>query len=136
MSAAVDNFCEGLREGLNALEARVQSAKANIQALPGKTEKAIRDTVVEARAKLDAQKGRIEKCRADLKAWGEQKKAETDAMIKEWKAQRESKKLAARAQQAEAYAEAASVVAMATIAEAEEAILQAALARMDADAAN
>ena len=77
MSERVDKFCDGLRDRLNAIEARVQSAKANIQALPGKAEKAVQAEVEEARAKLQAQKQHIEKTRADLKAWAEQKLAET-----------------------------------------------------------
>jgi hypothetical protein len=95
--------------------------------LPGVTER--------ARAKLQAQKQHIEKTRADLKAWGEQKKAETQALIRDWKAKREAKKLNARADRAEAYAEAAVAAALACINEAEEAIFEAALARMEADEA-
>jgi hypothetical protein len=135
MSERVDKFCDGLRDRLNAIEARVETIKANVQALPGKAEKAVQDKVDEARAKLQAQKERIDKTRADLRTWAEHKKAETRAMIREWKAKREAKKLNARAERAEAYAEAAAVVALATIDEAEEAMLEAALARMDADAA-
>jgi DNA repair exonuclease SbcCD ATPase subunit len=134
MSARVDKFCDNLRDRLNAIEARVESAKANVQTLPGKVEKAMQDKVDEARANLHAQIERIEKTRADLKAWGEQKKAETQAMIREWKAKREAKKLNARADRAEAYAEAALTVALASIDEAEEAILDAVCARRDADA--
>lgn len=135
MSERVDRFCDGLRERLNAIEARVLSAKANIQALSGKAEKAVQAEVEEARAKLQGQKPHIEKTRADLLAWAEQKKAETQAMIREWKAKREVQKLNARAERAEAYAEAAVVYALASIDEAEEAILDAVGARMDADAA-
>jgi hypothetical protein len=135
MSARVDKFCDGLRDRLNAVEARVESVKANVKALPGKAEKAMQDTVDEARTKLRAQKEHIEKNRADLKAWGEQKKAETQATIREWKQKREAKKLNARADRAEEYAGAAIAVALATIDEAEEAMFEAALARMDADTA-
>jgi hypothetical protein len=135
MSERVDKFCLGLWDRLTAIEARVESVKADIQALPGKAQKAVQDKVNEARTKIQAQKARVEKVRADLKAWAEQKKAETEAMVREWKVKREAHKLNARADRAEAYAEAAAVVALACIDEAEEAMLQAALARMDADAA-
>ena len=135
MSARVDKFCDGLRDRLNALEARVASARANVQALPGKAEKAVHDTVDQARAKLQAQAAHVEKTRTDLKAWCEQKKAETQAMIREWKAKHEAKKLSARADRAEAYAEAALALALAGIDEAEEAVLDAVAARLDADAA-
>ncbi|HSQ56324.1 MAG TPA: hypothetical protein VLM40_11345, partial [Gemmata sp.] len=88
MSERVDKFCDGLRHRLNALEARIQSAKANVQTLPGKAEKAVQAEVEEARTKLQAQKQHIEKIRGDLATWAEQKKAETQAMIREWKAKR------------------------------------------------
>jgi hypothetical protein len=135
MSERVDKFCDGLREHLNAIEARVESFKADVQALPGKAEKALEDKAGEVRAKLQAQKQRVEKTRADLKAWAEQKKAETQASIREWKAKHEVKKLNARAERAEAYAEAVVIHALASIDEAEEAILDAVAARKDADAA-
>ena len=134
MSAKVDKFCDDLRERLNAIEARVESAKASVQALPGKAEQAVRDKVYEVRAKVQSQKDRVEKARADLKAWAEQKKAETEATVREWKTRHEAKRLNARADRAEAYAQAAVVVALAMVDEAEEAIFEAVGARMDADA--
>src|SRR5689334_19071531 len=42
MSAKVDKFCSNLRDRLNAIEARVESAKANVEALPGKADVADR----------------------------------------------------------------------------------------------
>jgi chromosome segregation ATPase len=135
MSARVDKFCDGLRERLNAIESRVEAAKASVQALPGKADKAVQDAVEQARARIHTQKERIEKTRAELKTWAEQKKAETQAMVREWKAKRETKRLNARADLAEAYAEAAVAIALFSIDEAEEAILDAVAARMDSDAA-
>ena len=63
MSERVNKFCDGLRDRLNAIEARVQSVKANIHALPGKAEKAVQEQVEEARAHLHAQKELVEKAR-------------------------------------------------------------------------
>jgi hypothetical protein len=139
MSERVDKFCDGLRDWLNAVETRVQSVKANIQALPGKAEKAVQGTIDEARAKVHAQKERVEKTQASLKTWAEQKMAETREAVAEWKAKwkakREAKKLSARAERAEAYASDTVALALASIDEAEAAILDAVVARMDADAA-
>lgn len=135
MSAKVDQFCDTLRDHLNAVESRVESVKENVNALPGKADKAVHEKVNQARARIQGQKDRIDKARADLKTWGEQKRAETEATIHEWKTRRETKKLGARADRAEAYAQDAVAVALATIDEAEEAILDAVGARMDADAA-
>jgi hypothetical protein len=136
MSERVDKFCDSLRERLNALEGRIQSVKTNVQALPAKAEKALRETLDDVRTKLQAQKERVEKARLDLKARADQKIAETKEAINEWKAKREVRKLNARAERAEAYAEAAIFLALASIDEAEEAVLDAVAARKDADTAH
>jgi len=107
-----------------------------VQALPAKAEKALQQKLAEARTKVEAHKQRVEKARADLKVWADQKAAETKEAISEWKAKHEARKLNARSERAEAYAEAAVVLALASIDEAEEAILDAAAARMDADKAH
>lgn len=136
MSERVDKFCDSLRERLNALEGRIQSVKTDVKALPAKAEKALREKLDEARTKIQAQKARVEKARLDLKTRADQKVAETVEAINEWKAKREVRKLNARAERAELYAEAAMVLALASIDEAEEAVLDAVAARKDADAAH
>jgi hypothetical protein len=88
-----------------------------------------------ARAKRQAQQQRIKEAQDQLKTYAQQKVAETREAVSEWKAKHEVRKLNARAERAEEYAACALVVAAAGIDEAEEAILDAALARMEADAA-
>ncbi len=136
MSERVDKFCDGLRDRLNVIEKRVESVKANVEALPKKAHKAVEEKANQARANLQAQKERMEKTRADLKVWADQKKAETQSTIRDWKVKQETKKLNARADRAEEYAGASVAFALATIDEAEEAILEAVTARMDADGAH
>jgi hypothetical protein len=135
MSAKVDQFCDSLRDRLNAIEARVGSVKENIEAFPEHAEKAFQSQLANARTKLKAEQQRIDLARAHLKAYAEQKAAETREAVSEWKANREVRKLNARADRAEEYAACALVVAAAGIDEAEEAILNAIVARMEADAA-
>ncbi len=135
MSAKVDEFCDRLRDRLDAVEGRLHSVKTNIQALPEQTEDALRDKLDEVRARLQGQKEHIDQTRANLKAWAQQKAAETKEAVSEWKAKREARQLNARADRAEAYAADAIDFAAAGIDEAEEAILDAAVARFDADAA-
>lgn len=60
MSATVDQFCDKLRDRLNAVEGWAQTAKADIQARSGQAEKALRAKLEEARNKLQAQKERID----------------------------------------------------------------------------
>ena len=68
MSAKVDRFCDWLRDRLNTIEGWLESGKTDIQSLPEKTRKALRDNLEKARTKLQAQKERVEQTRADLKS--------------------------------------------------------------------
>jgi len=135
MSAKVDQFCDQLRDRLSTIEGRLQSVKTNMKALPEQAEKALRDKLAEARTKVQAQKERVEQTRANLKARGQQKVAETKEAVSEWKAKGETRILNARADRAEAYAADALDYAVASIDGAEEAILDAVVARIDADGA-
>jgi len=132
MSAAVDQFCDRLRDRLNAIEVHIRTVKATVQSRSEDAEKALRGKLDEARAKLQAQKERVEKTQANLKAMAQLKFAETLEAVGAWKAKHETRKLQARAERAEAYAADAVAYALATIDEAEEAILDAVVARMDA----
>jgi ElaB/YqjD/DUF883 family membrane-anchored ribosome-binding protein len=135
MSAQVDQFCDMLRDRLNAIEGRLQCVMADVKGLPGKAEKALQDKLEETRSKLEAGKERVEQTRANLKARAQQMMAATKEAVTQWKAKGEKRKLQARADWAEAYAADAISNAMASLDEAEEAILNAIVARMDVDAA-
>jgi len=133
MSAPVDRICDGVRDRLNAIEGRLQAFKANIQDLSEKAESGLRHQLEEARSKLQTQKEKAEQARASLTTRAKQKIADTKEAVREWKAKRETRKLQARADRAEAYAADAIAYALATIDEAEEAVLEAVVARVDAD---
>ena len=135
MNAKVDQFCDNLRDRLNFMEGRLQSVTTNLKGLPEQAEKAVRAKLDQARTKLRAHKEGAEQTLANLKARAQQKVAETKEAVSEWKAKRETRKLQARAERAEAYAADAVAYALATLDEAEEAILDAVVARMDADEA-
>jgi hypothetical protein len=122
-----------LQDRLDAVEGRLQSIKTHIRALHGQTEKALRDQLNAVRARVQTQKERVEQVRAELKARAQQKMEETKEAVNEWKAKRETRKLNTRADRAETYATDAIDDAAARIDEAEEAILYAAVARLDAD---
>jgi tellurite resistance protein len=65
----------------------------------------------------------------------DQKKAEAKSTIDDWQANREARKLAHRADRAEEYAAATIRVALAGLDEAEQAVLEAVGARLDAEEA-
>ena len=136
MSATVDQFCGKLRDRLTAIEGRLHAVKADIETRSEEAGKALRGKLEDVRTKLHAEKERMEKLGANLKARADQKLAETKEAVNEWKQKHETQKLRARAERAEAYAADAVAYAVATLDEAEEAMLDAVLARMDADAAH
>ncbi len=135
MSATIDQFCERLRDGLDAVDTRLQAVRANVRALPGKAEQGLHDDLAAARRKVDAQVVRAEKAGDGVKAWAAAKVAETREAVGDWKAKRETQKLTARSDRAEAYASDAVFFAAAAVDAAEAAILEAAVARRDADEA-
>jgi predicted nucleic acid-binding Zn-ribbon protein len=135
MSAQVDQFCDKLKGRLDTIEGRIQSAKSQIAGLPDKGEKAVRKLLDNAHSNVESRKQRVDQAFANLKAQAEEKVAETKEEVARWKQQRDVRKLTSRADRAEAYATDAIDYAIATIEEAEEAVLEAVVARHDADAA-
>jgi hypothetical protein len=119
-----------LRDRLNAIERWLESVKADIQALPWKVRKAHRARLREARAKLQAQKERVEQTRAELKS-PPQLAAEilVDAVVG-WKPPPGAPSPAASPDQAEAHVAATIDHAVASIDEVRDAALYAAAARL------
>jgi hypothetical protein len=117
MSDKLEQLRTQLHTNLDAAVDSLQATRAHLQA---KTNAVESDT----RAKLD---------KADLNDLVAAKAVETETQVAEWKAKRQQDKLVKRADQAEDYAVACVAVAMASAAEADLAVLQATLARMDAN---
>ena len=130
MSAKVDQFCDQLRDRLDTIEGRLQSVKTSIKSLPTQADKALRDKLDEARTRVQAQKERVEQTRANLKTQAQQQMAETEAAVSKLLATGETRRLNARADQAETDAAVAIDHAVASMGEVEEAILDAAVAQM------
>jgi hypothetical protein len=78
---------------------------------------------------------RLAQERADLKNWAQQKVAETKESIAAWKEKHEVARLNARADRSERYAADAVEYAAYALDDAEEAILEAVVARIDAEEA-
>ena len=134
MSAHVDKFCHSLQTNLNDLEARMTSFKTKLQSAPEQAEEALHKQLEQLRRKIESQKQAVAKAKSSVQNWIDQKTAEVQSTINDWKAKRETKKLSHRADRAEEYAAAAILVAAATLDEAEQAVLEAVSTRRDADA--
>lgn len=66
MRVLPDQFYDRLRDRLNAIEARLDSVKADIRSLPWNARKALQRKLVDARTKLGALKERVEQTRTEL----------------------------------------------------------------------
>ena len=135
MNEKIDSFCKELRTKLDGVEKRIKDLNASAK---GATEKA----KVEAKAQLAAlenrakdQRAKVQAAEAKAKAWVEEKKSTTHEKIAAWKAQHDARKLAAHAAGAENYAVVSTELAAAAVDEAERAVVEAVITRLDADAA-
>src|SRR5437868_14741843 len=128
MSTQTDNFCNGLRDRLDAMDERFQSAKANILALPQQGEQMLRTKLDEARTMVKSRANRVEQAVASMNARAQEKLDETNEKMSQWKAQRDVRKLNVRADRAEGYAADAIDFAAAAIDEADAAVLDALVA--------
>jgi hypothetical protein len=135
MAERIDRFCENLRVKLTSMDNEMQSLKAKI-------DQKVKTAGQDVQTELNAVKKRIEQDRAkltaaqsDMKKWMEERKSATAEKIAEWKAKFEKAKLQSYADSAERYATGAAVVALAAVDQAQEAALEAWLARREADSA-
>ena len=122
------------------LHARVDAVGEHLKGAMAQLQSGSKETEAEIRAKLDAAKAKVAETKVDAEAarvrlqeLAEAKKAEVEEQVREWKAKHQKDKLEKRAERAEKYAETCVELALASAAEAEEAILDALVARMDAD---
>ena len=111
-----------------------------MRALKAKIDSQQRTVVQDVQLRLDSVKKRVaqdrtklEAAQVDIKKWAEERKAVTDETIVQWKAKLEKAKLKGLAEAAERYAAGATIVALAAVDEAEQASLEAWLARKDAE---
>jgi hypothetical protein len=130
VSDEVSKFCDDVQGKLENLEGRMDTLKRNI----GTTWHSLQEKLDEVRLKGEAVKQAVAEARANLEQWIIEKKAEGKGTIDHWVEDRETQKLAARAQKAEDCAAIAIVIAEASIDDAERMILEAISARRDAEA--
>ena len=133
MGARIDQFCEDLRQKLTIADSGLDGLKVKINGNAVDVEQDVQSHLNRVHKRVEQGRAKIAAAQANIKEWADEKKAATSDKIAEWKAKREVSKLQGRADKAERYAAAASVVAVAALDEAEEASLEAWLARQDAE---
>jgi hypothetical protein len=135
MSQRIDQFCENLRQKLTMTDSGLEGLKNKIGTKAGHVEQDVQNHLDRVHTRIEQGRAKLTTAQADMKSWAEERKAITSAKIAEWKAKRDLDKLRRRADSAERYAAAAIDVVVAVIDEAEQAALEAWLAREDADTA-
>jgi hypothetical protein len=136
MSERIDQFCENLRTKLTSIDKSMQELKAKIDSKAQTAEQEVRTRLHNVNKRIEQDRTRLQTAQADVKKWAEDFKAASTEKIVEWKAKGEEAKLQMRAEIAERYAVAAAMVALTAVDEAEQAALEAWLARKDADTAD
>jgi len=131
MGRNIDKFCEDLRVKLTNIDNGLGALKAKIDSNADKAEQEVRSYLDKTHARVEQEKARIAADQTQMKNWADQQKAMTREQIAAWKAKREATKLQSRAEMADRYAEAAADFAIGAVGVAEEAALEAWLARQD-----
>ena len=133
MNINLDELGKKLHAKLDSSIDQLKAAKTHLEDVRKETEAAIQTKMNAAKDALDAKKQEAAAAKARLEELVEAKKTETKAAVAEWKANRDLKKLEKRAERAEKDAEACVELALFYAAEAQVAILEAVVARKDAD---
>jgi hypothetical protein len=135
MMNRIDELGKNLHTKLDAGVDQLKTIKAHLEAAPGEAEVAIQRKLDGAKTTLATQKEEAAAAKARLREFVEEKKEDTKDLVTEWKEKHDRKKLDKRADRAERYAETLVDVTLYSALEAEEAILDAIVARKDADEA-
>jgi hypothetical protein len=135
MGQRIDQFCETLRQKLTMTDSGLEGLKAKIQGKATHIEQDVQSHLDRVHQRIEQGRAKVSAAQADMKNWAEQRKAVTSDKIAEWKSKWETGKLQSRADNAERYAAAAIDVAVVAVDEAEQASLEAWLARQDANTA-
>lgn len=135
MGQRIDQFCEKLRAKLTQIDTDLQDLKGKIDNKAHAAEHDARAHLDEVKNHIAQDQAKVAAAQVKMKDWAQSRQAETQAKIAEWKNKRETGKLRNCADRAEQYAAAALAVAAAAVDEAEEASVEAWLARQDADSA-
>ena len=133
MGKRIDEFCEHLRLKLTSIDNSMEALNSKIEKKAQSAEQDVQNYVDGVKKRIEQDRAKVTAAEADVKKWMEERKASTDAKIAEWKTKREVAHLKSRAENAETYAAAAAVIALASVDEAEQAALEAWLARKDVE---
>ncbi len=131
MTQSIDRLCEDLRLKLTAIDDSLRRLKSKIDGKVQHADENVRQHLQQVHNRIEQGHASVLVAKSEIKQWAEQEKATTREQIAAWKTARETGRLQRRADDAERYAAATIEVAAAALDEAEQASLEAWLARQD-----
>ena len=132
MGDAIAKFTKRMQQKMHEVEQRLEALKSATEAQATEANKAIHVHVETLEDGAMKAKIALDQARTDMAAWVD----DARDVVTDWKARLDTTMLHARADRSERYAEAALVVALASVDQAEKAMLSAGLARGEALAAH
>lgn len=132
----IDQFCEDLHQKVALTKSSLESLKATIDTHAAQAEKDAHGQLEKVRDRIEQNRKKLVAAHKQVEEWAEHRKAEAKKKVADWKAKGDVAKLRTRADLAEQHAEATKQLAIAAIDEAEEAALEAWLARKDTEVAH
>jgi hypothetical protein len=134
VSAQVDKFCDDLHVNMTMIDDNLRAVKAKALGKADEVERTVRQQIDSLEKKIDAAKATVEATKPVITKWVEAQKAAAQIKIADAKAKRDGKSLQLRADMADEYANAMSVIASSAVDEAAKAALEAFLAHCDVKA--
>ena len=131
MSEQIDKFCNDLRVNMTMIDDKLKALKAKAAGKADEAEHAARQQMNSLQKKIDESHAAVLAAETKVKEWVEAQKGAAQSKIAEWKAKGDAKSLEARADLADAYAKAMSVIASAAVNKAAKAALEALVAHYD-----
>ncbi|MEZ0167873.1 hypothetical protein [Microvirga sp. TS319] len=135
MSERIGRLCDELRIKLHGMDRRLEALKSNGAAIFDQSQEALESQLDRVEQRIYDNRVTVEAANVRVKTWLAERKAGSIAGRDLWTERHKTHLLEARADDAEAYAIAVFELAAAAADEAALAVLQAILARTDADAA-
>jgi hypothetical protein len=132
MGQPIDQFCEDLRLKLTNIDNTLGALRAKIDVKAPEAEQDVRSQLEKSQKRIEQDHIKLGDAKREVSKWIEERRTMTRENLAEWKAKLETSKLQRRADNAERYAAAASLIALAAVDGAERAAVEAWLARHDA----
>jgi TolA-binding protein len=136
MSETAEGLKKKLAQHIDAAQAKLDAMKRELASIHEEDMAALNEHQEEIRARLDQQRSRTQQLQADIANWKDEKVSHTKEAVASWTQKRELRKLEARADRAENYAIDMVSYAALDFEQAEQAVLDARAARLEANAAS